>query len=78
MNNKLQIKALGSFLSDWDPKASYKKIIQAMRENSDKCGWIDDHEIVVWEPFENDNLGTIADYIENELESLQHLVKELS
>jgi len=41
MNNALQIKALGSFLSDWDPKASYKNIIQAMRKNSQECGWID-------------------------------------
>lgn len=77
MNNLMQKKALNLYLTDWDRRFDYDEIIDAMKVNGEKTGSLIDPMLVVWQPFENHDLGYVADLIEDELASIQQLIKDL-
>jgi len=73
----IEHKAVACYLSDWNPKASYDQIIDALRSSPREHGWIDAHDISVWYPFENEFLEKVADYIEQEFSSLTVIFNHL-
>jgi hypothetical protein len=77
MNNLLQKKALGMFLTEWNTDATYDWNIEMMRNEGDACGSMTFPKIVVWQPFENYRLADVADLIEDEYEALKQLIKDL-
>ena len=78
MNNLIQKKALNLYLTDWDRRFDYDEIIDAMKVHGDNTGSLIAPMLVVWQPFENYDLSYVADLIEDELEAIQQLIKDLT
>jgi hypothetical protein len=65
--DKYQAFALSIFLSDYPDDMSFDEIIDLMNSET----WSADG-IIVWEPFENNTLDQVADFIEDTVRTAKH------
>jgi len=65
--DKYQAFALSIFLSDYPDDMSYDEIMDLMASDT----WAVDG-ITVWEPFENNTLDQVADFIKDTVKTAKH------